>query len=372
MLLIAVTLMAIISSVPASFAGSMSNDETPVYVVPQTVIEWQAAHPHQKLDATFIPPLISSRPEKVWIFSECASSSSYVGYSRTNLMALLSGLTVNMDRTYDPSAAYLVPTDAWQLYDSATLTSIDFWDGVVSPADSRIANEHGSRMVFARIMKNDVHKYWVRVTSSSTNVGSSMTAVATNSAGAERQFNQNYLAINFGQNHVLESFPDPATKQWVQGGDDIVLEHGELPSLTNYDVVIDFGSSEIITTADTTGLAGIKAEFASSYQWVKAELLYIDAGVTNVTDSYYVGEAIPSLVIDHSGKTNVVLKVTGGQKMLVYVGQTSPTIRPPAWSLLHQDTFATGRSWIEPATDLERYYRLYGATAAPLYNPPPQ
>lgn len=344
-------LAACLTVTTPAFAG-IENNDPPMYSKPLVAT-------HKSF--VFIPPIPSERPERIYLASICATNSSYLTASRANTMAGLFGVLpfASMNRAVNPAAWYLIPSDGWQLYDSVT-TPFFFWDGeVYNTNPPAISNEKGHRIAVSVIMKEAVNRYWCRITSDSTNIGTAFFNVATNSAGQEIRFNLQYVGVYFGPNGVLESYPNPVTGQWTQVGDDKVFSNGESPSTNQYHVVFRFGATIQNYASQISGFDGLKAEFASAPRYLKAELIRRDAEeVDTVVDTYMVTSELPHLAIARDGG-NVNITVDRGQKMLVYYLQASSVMSDsPPWHQLHPDAFAYGRPIPEPLTQLERYFRV--------------
>lgn len=313
-------------------------------------------------------PLLSTMPNKIYQLSGPSSASSHTTTYRQRVMKWLGGGSVSMDRTLDPTAVYLIPrhsgmSQPWglQLYDMAT-TGFPFWNGQAPPDtnSTAIANATWHRIVVPLIASgNQMRKYWVRVTTSSTIIGNSMFPVATNSAnGQEIAFNSQYIAIDLGENGNLDSFQDPGTGQLVQAGDDTIHTSGFPSSLEgHYDTVLRFGSTIAVTVSDYASFASLKNEFASNNITLKVELVLKESDSETVLDSYETSAAVCKLAI--AGLPNNVVRLTnvGGQTMLVNQLESRPDIQGSSWSVARPDMLPSGRFWDEP-TDGMHFFRL--------------
>lgn len=332
--------------------------------------QWKGAGGSSTKNISTEVPLLTSNPNRIYQLSLASSDNSHTPQVRQNVMKWLSGLSVPMDRTYDPTAVYLIPrassgmasTSGLQLYDCAS-TGFPFWRGQTPPNTNNpmIVNATGHRDVCPVILStNKVSKYWVRVTSTSPTIGNALFPVATNStSGQEIGFNPQYIAIGPGGNGVLDSFPDPSTGQWVKVGDDEIFVSG-FPSSAgidgHYKWVLRFGSTIAVTVTDYASFSALKNEFASNNIMLKVELLLKDGESEQVLDSYTVQAALPGLRIDSGTNSTVTLTVLGGQDMLVHQLETRPGLSG-TWTNAHDDLLQTGRSWAEIATSPMAYFR---------------
>lgn len=271
----------------------------------------------------------------VVIHSGPALGSPSVSAHRANTMGGLVGVSsIPMDRNVNPAAFVPIPSDGLQSFDYTT-TSFDSWLGTASTNGQR-----GHRCIVSVAGVSPVSAYSCRITSSDTNVGSKTFGVGTNAAGAELGFSSTFVGINLGANGVLDSSFDPAQGAWVQRGDDTLYVGGQSPSTVAYHVWYRFGGQVFVTITSPSGFDAINGQFATSNQWLTAELLKSGVPVASRT----VTEAVPRLGIAREGFKNpspVRISVLGGQLRVPYTLVGAPSIHGSPWMIAYGQAIYT-------------------------------
>lgn len=365
-LVMLVSVFVLLASAPFAQAAAVIEDEVgpPGVVVKSTGLKGAQSMASLSVETM---PLLSEKPERIYLYSVCSKQSPYLLSSRTAVMKHLSGIPQSMDRSLAPWAPYMIPTNGWQLYDACS-TAYTFWDGVNSPASPILANEKGHRIVAGLILRGDVRKYWTRFSGTSTNFGGGMVNVATNSSdGLEIPFNSQFVGISFGADGQLDSYIRPEDGTWFVGEGDAVYNNGQIPSTNVYDVAIRFGANLTYNVAQPSGFDNLKAEFRAANQSFTAELIRKDGAVETVAHKVTIYSAIPAMSIGQDA-VNVFLTVNGGQKMLQYHCETSTSLNPAVWVSLNDDMVTTGRIWSEPKDSPKRFFRLH---TCDMVVPPP-
>ena len=267
--------------------------------------------------------------EHVIIASLCASASPSRNQSYINACGGIFGYGVPTDRTSFPSAWYLIPPNGLQWFDFVS-TSFNSWLGSAALTNSATMGEFGHRIIIHELGLYPVKAYWLTVSSSVTNIGTSMLNVATNSYdGTEIAFNSNFIGINYGPNGVRDSFYDPSSNEVVVGGDDTVLTNG-YPSASIYTAWERFGSTVSVNVSSTAAFNPIKDQFATTNQWFTATL----SRNGTVVESETVKEAVPSLSIAATlNPAQLTVTILGAQLDMGYQLLATDSLVPPVvWS----------------------------------------
>lgn len=307
----------------------------------------------------------------VYISSECALTSPNLGLSRTYVMAGLAGADVPTDRTINPAAWNRVPTTwgpnyGWQWFDLG-VTSMTSFMGAPAPTNTLVANEYGHRVVVSLTGKGNPNNYYVRVSTSLTNIASAYFSVSTNSAnGSPLQFSFTFVGINYGENGILESVWNPQQGKWIAGGDDTVYDGSQPAPVYPYQVHVDFfqrfGSSVSLVGTQPSDFVDVMDQFASMpVPWLKAELVTDNGETTSTVASETVYAAVPSLnIVKTSSPTMSRLLIVGGQYNFPYDLESAADLSGAPWlKVLGQTLFLGSQGQFDITNNLaQSYFRL--------------
>lgn len=314
--------------------------------------------------------LQNSRPaigeNGVYISSEPALTSPNLGQSRIYVMAGLAGADVPTDRTLNPAAWNRIPTTwgtnfGFQWFDMTTTTSLSFM-GAPAPVSGLATNEHGHRIVISLSGRGNPSGYYVRVSTSLTNIASAYFPISTNSVGdTPLQFSYTFVGIDYGEDGVLNSAWSAQLGKWVAGGDDTVYDGSQVSPVYPYQVHIDywqrFGSSVILTGAGPSNFSDVMDQFATMpIPWLKAELITGDTTVASET----VTAAVPSLNIMKYTPTMYRLLIVGGQYNFPYDLESATDLSGAPWvKMLGQTLFLGSQGQFDVTNALPQdYFRL--------------
>lgn len=308
------------------------------------------------------PPRVALGENGVYISSECALTSPYLTQSRTILMAGLAGADVPTDRTITPAAWYRIPT-TWgpnyglQWFDAAVTTSLSFM-GAPAPTNGVAKDEHGHRIIISLTGKGNPNGYYVRVSTSLTNVAPAFFAISTNSVdGTPLQFSFTFVGIYYGPNGVLESAWNPQAGKWVAGGDDVVYDGSQgvvYPHQVTVNLFQRFGSSVSLNGATPSDFGGVMDQFATMpLPWLMAEL--VTNGVTVASEK--VVAAQPSLDIVKVSPMMSRLLVVGGQYNFPYGIESKAHHSGAPWvQLVGQTLFLGTQGQFDITNNQPEYY----------------
>ncbi len=312
----------------------------------------------------------------IYISSMCALTSPNLAQSRIYVMGGLAGANVPTDRTLNPAAWYRVPTSSGtnyglQWFDWCVTTSKSWLGGLVD-TNSASKDEHGGRVVISPQGVGSPNGYWVRITTSLTNIAPAYFPISTNSDGVTPlPFSYTFVGLNYGPNGVLDSAWSSQSAKWVAAGDDTVYD-GSQGTVYPHQVAVDFfqrfGSSVFITANSIGDFVDVMRQFAlKPHITLTAEL--VTNGVTVASET--VVAAVPSLVIWRLPNGMIRIEMIGGQYNYPYDIETAADVQGAPWLKIDGQTLFLGSQgyFDVPSTDPMRFYRLKARSNA-VWVPP--
>jgi hypothetical protein len=302
----------------------------------------------------------------IYIASMCSLSSPHLTQSRVNTVKGMWGGDVPTDRMITPAAWYRVP-QTWgpnyglQWFDG-TVTLAKSFMGAPAPTNNVASDEHGHRWVISVAGKGNPNDFFVRLTTSITNIAPSYFSVSTNSAdGTPLQFSFTYIGVDYGPNGVLDSAWNSSLGKVVAGGDDTVYDGSQPSPVYAHQVHIDyftrFGSSVYITGNQPGDFTDVMDQFATTpVPWVHAELVSNDATVA----SELAVAAVPSLLAYRYTPTMARVVMIGGQYSFSYDIESAENLTGAPWLKIIGESLQLGSQGYRdyPSVNSERYFRL--------------
>jgi len=286
---------------------------------------------HGQLGQTFVNIVSLASTNSVGSLGSLVNSRGYIG-----------GGDVSTNRLTDAAACYVVPV-------SPTNTSVyglQWFDNLTTLFPSFLGEaggtNAGSRIVALLGGVGSPDDYSWRVTSTDPLIGTASGPVATNSAGAARFCNPQFICVAYGPSGTNGTYWEPTQKMFVPGPGGTVFDGRQTTNVYPYQITVDawysFGPSIQIVLGAPADYIPIRNEFATTNQWLTIDLMR--NGATVVSKTVYSAGAAGVIVVENP--TFVRLRIRGGQMNMPYDVFSSTNAQGGPWNHIDGVTVIPG------------------------------